>query len=99
MRHWIGNDKNRRSHHGVVLLSENTLKIRLDWRICDASPALIVGEFDLDLNYLLTNEYVRHDRGKTGAIRLRFYHGLDDKIYIQKNLKSPAYFVGDFPSF
>ncbi len=54
----------------------------------------MVGEFVFDLSDLLARGYVRKEGSKSGAIRLRFYHGTDDVIYVQTNSKGPALRIG-----
>jgi hypothetical protein len=68
--------------------------MHLSWRRTKDAPICFVGEFDLDLNELLTNKFVRWENEKAGAIRLRFYHGSDDVIHIQINLKNPGLPIG-----
>jgi len=94
MRNWIGNDSSARNHHGVVPLSESPLRIRLSWKRGPNDPTRLVGEFDLDLRALLSDGYVREERGTPGSIRLRFYHGMDGMIYVQTNAKGPALWIG-----
>src|SRR6266576_3844535 len=83
MRNWTGNDRSARNHNGVVHLSESPLRICLSWKRSPRDPARLVGEFDLDLHDLLAKGFVRTEKRKPGAIRLRFYHGLDGVIYVQ----------------
>ena len=93
-RNWIGNDASARNHHGVVYLSESPLRIRLSWRASRGNSPRIVGIFDLDLRKLLTAKYVCLEKESRDAIRLRFYHGMNDVVYIQVNRNGPALPVG-----
>ena len=96
MRTWTGNDRSARNHNGVVYLSESPLKIRLSWKSSPNSAAQFIGEFDLDLHDLLARGFVRLETGKPGGIRLRFYHGFDDVIYIQANKDSSTFPIAKF---
>jgi hypothetical protein len=93
-RNWVGNDASARNHTGVVYLDESPLKIRLSWKSNRKASPKLVGFFDLDLRKLLTDGNVRRERGRSRAIRLRFYHGLEGTVYIQVNRKGPALAVG-----
>lgn len=93
-RDWTGNDKSARNHHGVVDLHESPLRLRLSWRRSPCDPAQLIGVFDLDLPGLLAGHYVRVEPGTRNGIRLRFYHGSDDVIYIQANRDGPGMPIG-----
>jgi len=94
VRRWTGNDRNARIHHGVVFLSESPLKMHLSWKQFPEAPACFIGEFDLDLYELLAEGLVRLESGRPEAVRLRFYHGFDDVIYIQTCAKNPGRPIG-----
>jgi hypothetical protein len=94
MRNWTGNDRSARTHNGVVYLSESPLKLHLSWKSGPSNPARLVGEFNLDLHGLLAKGFVRSEKSKPGAIRLRFYHGLDDMIYVQTKRNGPMLPLG-----
>ena len=97
-RDWTGNDESARNHNGVVYLKESPLRLRLSWKKSATDTAQFIGVFDLDLQQLLDAKYVRTEPNKDqGAIRLRFYHGPGDVIYIQTNLQGPALPVGKVP--
>ena len=79
----------------MVYLNESPLKIRLSWKSSRKASPKLIGVLDLDLRKLLDDRIVRRERGKSAAIRLRFYHGLDGAFYIQVNSKEPALAVGN----
>lgn len=94
-RNWTGNDENGRHHHGKVRLTESPLKLRLCWRKTSRDPSSLIGIFELDLQGLLRSDYIRSEPGSENEVRLRFYHGLDNVIYIQVNMKKPALPIGN----
>lgn len=93
-RDWTGNDESNRNHNGKVHLSESPLRLRLSWKESPKHNAHLVGIFDLDLQRLLEAGYVRLDSKSENELRLRFYHGWDNVIYIQANMKAPALPIG-----
>ena len=93
-RDWTGNDESDRNHHGKVRLSEGRLRLRLSWRKSPKDSAHLVGIFDLDLKHLLKAGYIRSEAQSENEVRLRFYHGWDDVISIQVNLKEPSLPIG-----
>lgn len=93
-RDWTGNDESARNHHGRVDLRESPLKLRLSWKRSSKDPVHLIGVYELDLRELLTAGYARIERNTQNEIRLRFYHGYDDVIYIQVNSKEPGLPVG-----
>lgn len=86
-RTWTGNDITARNHHGPVSLKETPLVLDLRWRRSAQHQPVAVGVFKLDLPGLLKAGYVRPEK-TPGAVRLRFWHGEDDMIYIQVNSSS-----------
>ncbi len=86
-RTWTGNDVTARNHHGPVNLDESPLTIGLKWRKSPKHAAISVGVFKLDLSGLLKAGYVREEKTR-GMVRLRFWHGPDNLIYIQVNSES-----------
>jgi hypothetical protein len=92
-RQWTGNDATERNHHGAVRLDETPLVLCLRWRKAASAPIQFVGYFRLDLPALLSAGYVRHD-AQAGCVRLRFWHGSDDGVYIQVNPDAPALRIG-----
>jgi hypothetical protein len=93
-RKWTGNDDFFRNYHCVVNLNQSPLRLKLLWKESSNASSHLVGIFDLDLRRLVEENYVRLEQGVEGAVRLRFYHGLDNIIYIQVNQKGPALPVG-----
>ena len=96
-RDWTGNDRSARNHNGVVRLNESPLRLRLSWKESPNDPVRRIGIFELDLRKLLAERYVRIEPRVRDAIRLRFYHGMDDVIYIQTNNGGIGLPVGEFP--
>ena len=94
---WTGNDESARNHNGVVSLNESPLRLRLSWKKSPKDAVKLIGVFDLDLRKLLAEQYVRIEPRVQGAIRLCFYHGPGDVIYIQTNMQGPALPVGKVP--
>ncbi len=84
-RDWTGNDKSARNHNGIVDLRESPLRLRLSWKRNPDDQAKFIGVFDLDLPRLLAANYIRVEGNRPSAVRLRFWHGYDDVIYIQVN--------------
>jgi hypothetical protein len=95
-RNWTGNDESKRNHNGVVYLNESPLTLCLSWKTAPNQNAKLIGIFELDLRKLLNANYVRPESSKPDAVRLRFYHGYDNVIYIQVNNKEPRLPVGKF---
>ena len=97
-RDWVGNDeKGKRSHHDRnVSLNKNPLRLRLSWKESSNQPIRFIGIFDLDLRKLLAANYICISSESQDKIRLRFYHGLDDVIYIQVNNDGPGLPIGTF---
>ena|SRR5256885_4656004 len=95
-REWIGNDeKGNRSHHDrKVSLNKSPLRMRLSWKESSDAPVQFIGVFDLDLHKLLAANYIRISSEAQDKVRLRFYHGLDDVIYIQVNNDEPGLPIG-----
>ncbi len=93
-RDWTGNDESGRNHNGKIPLSESPLRLRLSWKKSPKDSARLVGIFDLDLGRLLEAGYIRRELKSKNEVRLRFYHGWDNLIYIQVNLKEPGLLIG-----
>jgi hypothetical protein len=96
-RDWTGNDENSRNHHGKIPLSESPLRLRLSWKKSPKDSARLVGIFDFDLRRLLEAGYIRLEPKSENELRLRFYHGWDNVISIQVNLKEPGLPIGRLP--
>lgn len=96
-RDWTGNDESARNQHAKVSLRESPLRLRLSWKKSRKHTAHLVGVFDLDLPRLLRAGYIRLDGKSTDEVRVRFYHGSNNVIYVQVNLKSPALQIGRIP--
>jgi hypothetical protein len=96
-RDWTGNDESARNHYGRVDLSESPLKLRLSWKQSPKDSAHLIGIYELDLRRLLDGGYVRVEPKKENEIRLRFYHGYDNLIYIQVNSSEPGLPIGRMP--
>jgi len=96
-RDWTGNDESARNHHGRVSLSESPLKLRLSWKHSPIDSAYLIGIYELDLRRLLDAGYVRVEPKTENEIRLRFYHGYDNLIYIQVNSNEPGLPIGRMP--
>jgi hypothetical protein len=95
-RKWIGNDRSARNHHGIVNLDERPLRIHLSWKVSPGSQVHGVGAFELDLHKLLEAQLIRRESSKPGKVRLRFWHGFDDMIYIQARPEGDALPIGQF---
>jgi hypothetical protein len=93
-RDWTGNDESARNHHGKVPLSESPLRLRLSWKKGPKDSARLVGIFDLDLKQLLKAGYIRYEPMSENEVRLRFYHGWDNVVYIQANSKEQELAIG-----
>jgi hypothetical protein len=96
-RSWVGNTESNRNQNEKVHLSESPLRLRLTWKESPKHDAHLIGIFNLDLQRLLEAGYVRLDSKSENEIRLRFYHGWDNVIYIQANMKAPALPIGRMP--
>jgi hypothetical protein len=92
-RQWTGNDCTARNHHGAVRLDETPLVLCLRWRKSASAPIQPVGTFKLDLSALLSAGYVQRD-AQAGCVRLRFWHGEDDGVYIQASPSAESLRVG-----
>ncbi|HEV2882300.1 MAG TPA: hypothetical protein VGX24_13550 [Pyrinomonadaceae bacterium] len=56
------------------------------------------GIFNLDLRNLLAAGYIRVEPKTEGhEVRLRFYHGADNVIYIQTKMNAPGLPIGRMP--
>lgn len=93
-RDWTGNDESARNHNEVVRLNESPLWLRLSWKENSKSPSKLIGIFELYLKELLAERYVRLEPKAENSIRLRFYHGWDNVIYIQVNNKELGLPIG-----
>jgi len=96
-RNWTGNDESARHHHGRVSLNESPLKLRLSWKRSPKDSSHLIGIYELDLRRLLDAAYVRVEPKTENEIRLRFYHGHDNLIYIQANSNEPGLPIGRVP--
>jgi len=96
-RDWTGSDESYRNHNGKVALSESPLRLRLSWKKSPKDSARLIGIFDLDLRGLLEAGYIRPEPKSENEVRLRFYHGSDNVIYVQVNLKEPRLPIGRVP--
>jgi len=96
-RNWTGNDENHRNQHERVPLSESPLRLRLSWKKGPRDSTHLIGIFDLDLMRLLEAGYIRIDAESQDEVRLRFYHGLDNLIYVQVKTKEPGLPIGRMP--
>lgn len=74
------------------------MTLRLSWKRSPKDSVHLIGVYELDLRRLLTAGYVRIEPKTENEIRLRFYHGYDDVIYIQVNSKEPELSVGRMKS-
>ncbi len=93
-RDWTGNDESDRNHNGKVPLIESPLRLLLSWKKSSEDSARLIGIFDLDLRRLLKAGYIRLEPKSENEVRLRFYHGRDNVVYIQVNLKEPGLPIG-----
>ncbi len=91
-RNWTGSDQNARCRHGRVRLSEDPLYLSLYWKIAPSAGPCFIGNFEINLRKLLINDYLR-DEGD-GVVRLKFYRGHDDVIYVKQRLEFPGIPVG-----
>ena len=91
-RIWIGNDDSARNQHGVMRLAESPVTLSLCWRASATKPAVIVGCSRLDLGRLLANGLIRIERN--GAVRVRFVHDADGRIYLQVKRGEPRIEAG-----
>ena len=93
-RDWTGNDESARNHHGKIPLMESPLRLRLSWKKSPNDSSRLVGIFDLDLKQLLKAGYIRYEPNSTDEVRLRFYHGWDNLVYIQVSSKERGLPIG-----
>jgi hypothetical protein len=91
-RNWTGNDQNGCCYYGKVRLSEDPLYLCLRWKAERQAIPRFVGNFEIKLRKLLINDYLLDDGD--GFLQLRFYHGNDDVIYIQRCAEWPGIPVG-----
>ena len=96
-RDWTGNDESARNHHNRVSLNESPLKLRLSWKRTPKDSSHLIGIYELDLRRLLEAGFVRVEPKTGNEIRLRFYHGHDNLIYIQVNSNEPGLPIGSMP--
>jgi hypothetical protein len=96
-RDWTGNDESARHNHNRVSLNESPLKLRLSWKHTVKDSSHLIGIYELDLRRLLEAAYVRLEPKTENEIRLRFYHGHDNLIYIQVNSNAPGLPIGRVP--
>lgn len=87
--------------HGIIItefsLNESPLKLRLSWKQTPKDSSQLIGIYELDLRRLLVAGYVRVEPKTETEIRLRFYHGHDNLIYIQVNSNEPGLPIGRMP--
>jgi len=80
-RIWNGNDATDRNYHNLVPVSLSPFDIALYWKISPTAPLHLIGFYSLNLLNLQAGGYIGPT--KNGKVRLRFYHDLDDFIYIE----------------
>ncbi len=93
-RDWTGNDNSRRNQTGIVDLGESPLRLRLSWKKSPKDSVHLIGVYDLYLEQLRLDGYVRDESTTKNKIRLRFYHAHDGLIYIQVNSNGPKLPIG-----
>ena len=93
-RKWTGNDESRRNHNGKVPLDQSPLTMCLSWKKSPRDPVNLIGTFELNLEGLLEEGYIRLETNSDKEVRLRFYHGWDNTIYIQTRSKEPGLEIG-----
>jgi hypothetical protein len=91
-RRWNGNDRSNREHHAAIDF-EKTVFLSLNWKADTNAPTQFVGAFEINLEGLLKEGFVRIEE-TTGKVRLRFYHDADGIIYIQTKSGRPRLPVG-----
>ncbi len=96
-RDWTGNDESARNHNGKVSLSENPLRLRLSWKKGPKHSVHLVGIYDIYIKQLLKAGYIRYEPNSESKVRLRFYHGLDNVVYIQMNSQGQGLPIGTAP--
>ena len=92
-RAWNGNDRTNRNYHNAVPLDEDPFDIALKWKASPSAPLRPVGCFRLNLAALLAEGFIRRDQ-MAGHVRLRFFHDLDDCIYIETWSGAPRLLIG-----
>src|SRR5437868_9241889 len=80
-RRWNGNDETDRNHHGLVPIADNPLEISLCWKTSSNATPKPIGFYRLYLSNLQAAGFVGPT--KNGHVRLRFFHDMDDCIYIE----------------
>ena len=95
-RNWNGRDDNHWHHHGIISLNEDPLYLKLSWRRRIADKSVYIGTYKLNLYNLLQEGYVRREGNSDHKLRLRFYHGTDGLISIQKNFDNISLTIGKF---
>lgn len=93
-RSWTGNDESGCHHHSAIPLRNSPLYLKLAWKRDSQSHTCFVGNFVLNLELLLASGLVRKE--SSGHVRLRFFHDIDDTIYIQTKCNEPRLAVGRF---
>jgi hypothetical protein len=95
-RRWVLRDDNQQHYHGVVRLSEGPAYVELRWKPSAAGAEQLVGRYRLHLAELLAADYVRFEReGEPGDdVRLRFYRGAGEVVYVQARADRPGLAVG-----
>ena len=94
-REWTGNDRVKQHYHGRVRLNESLLNMRLNWKENDDSVSKFIGIYQLDLNRLLKEMYIREPQKSPGEVILRFQRtGSDIQVAVKR--KGGALTIGAF---
>jgi hypothetical protein len=93
-RRWTGNDTTERNHHGLVPFGEDLLEIILRWKTSAKATPRPIGCYRLHLQNLQKAGYL--PPAKNGHIRLRFYHGFDDCVYVEPLSQPHRLIIGRF---
>ena len=94
-RSWTGNDeKGRKTHHGIVRVSESPLDVVLHWTANSNEEPQLVGCYRLNLPNLLRGGYIRQENRAPGQVRLRFVHD-GDSIYLRIRHDGPNLRIGN----
>jgi len=90
-------DDNGQHFHGTIPLSESQAYVELRWKPDARGREQVVGLFQLDLQRLLAEGYVRPEGDLDRPdphVRLRFYRGDRGVVYVQPRSDAPSLAIG-----
>ncbi len=93
-RNWTGNDRVSQHHYGRIRLNESPLRIKLHWKADDEAPRKLIGAYQINLESLLGEGFIREAESYPGEVILRFQRANSGEIQIAVNNQARALTIG-----